>query len=1026
MFRPYGRSGKARILKFLFVLIGLLVGALPLFPQSNLAYGELHGSVADPAGAMIPGAKVTLKLNSTGVQREVTTSAEGEFRFLLVQPGRYDLRVEKDGFRPVEQAGFDVSVGQDLALDFTLSIGELLDALTIEATPPSIESSRSQQASFLGEQRVHDLPINRRDFLSFVLLTPGVVDSKGLADNADMRVKQTPASGLSFFGSNGRGNSVTIDGGEMNEGGGGVRSAISQEAVQEFQINRGNFNAEIGGASGGAINIVSRGGTNDVHGSVFGFFRHDSLDAGDPFARVLQNEQLVRIKPPSQRQQFGASVGLPLVKDRTFLFAAFEQLRRRESSVVSILTDLSIFEPTPQQELVLQQLPPAQAAALRRVLTASPATRELFQRNSGVFPFETDGYKSSLRLDHTLSPIDQLFLRFDVPLLNESNANLEALVGATRGLEVEQFDPTALFGWTRVLSPSMTNELRLQACFRRFNVETVEKFGPEFRIAGYGIFNRDIFLPSRNIERRFEIRDNVSVVRGRHLVKFGTQILIRSSHSDSEVFVPGRFTFGSLPASVLSPALPASLPITALQSFNLGLAQTYVQGVGDSVVAAIHPYYGFYLQDSWRPTPHLTLDLGLRYELDTRKSPLPRDANNFAPRFGFAWSFGGDRPTVLRGGYGIYYSPVYFSIDWTVNALNEIDGRRQIAQTFSSILTPGIGSAPNIFSTLLRQGVISVPTPSRSIRPEDLTQFGISFPHTGPLPPFSVLFQNSADFVNPYAQQASLSIQREIARGLTLEIGGLFARTLKVSRARDSNLLPAPVDPRLGIRVWSNPAYFVDPLLAQRNVFESTARAWYSGLTAEVQKRFSRTFDFNGNYTYSKAIDDVVDYNSDFEATDQTNLAAERALSSFHQTHKVVLYGTWRGPAGIALSPIFRANSGRPFNLIAGFDLNQDRHDSTDRPVFAGRNTGRGPAFWTFDLRFAKSFTFSERWRAEFMAEGFNLLNHLNLASVNNTVGNMPGPFRVTGRHDRTPNQPLGFTSAFEARKIQLGFRLSF
>jgi hypothetical protein len=235
----------------------------------------------------------------------------------------------------------------------------------------------------------------------------------------------------------------------------------------------------------------------------------------------------------------------------------------------------------------------------------------------------------------------------------------------------------------------------------------------------------------------------------------------------------------------------------------------------------------------------------------------------------------------------------------------------------------------------------------------------------------------------------------------------------------------------LGIRVWT-PAYFQNPLLLQDNVYESTGKSSYYGLIFEASKRFSSNVSLHGNYTFSKAIDDVLDYNSDFEAADQTNLRAEKALSAFDQRHKVVLYGVLETPHGnpifgnFVFTPIFRANSARPFNLLAGFDVNGDRHPTTDRPPFAGRNTGIGPAFWTFDMRLARRFGLGEHRALELTAEGFNLMNHLNYATVNNVVGAISGPFNLEGRIDRTPSQPLGFTSAFDSRRIQLGLRFSF
>ena len=996
-------------------------------PKPAMQAAGCPGAVVDALGGVIRDAAVTLQDGSRGILRKTLTDEFGHYRFVLAEPGEYEVLFEKENFQPALFKGIRIGVGRVAIVDAELQVGAVFEVVVVEGGTQLVDPERSQQATTLSDQSISNLPIDRRDYLTFALLAPGVVGATALADETDLRVKQTPHSGLSFFGSNGRGNSVSVDGGEVNDGGGGVRSTISQEAVEEFQINRSNYAAEFGGASGAVINIVSKTGTNAVHGSAFGFFRRQSLDAGDPFARVLDKGVLRRTKPPSKRGQFGGSLGGPIRKNRTFFFAAFEVLVRRESSVVSLLTDTSIFGPTAAQEQVLQLLPPGDANVLRGALTSPQSTIDLFQQNSGVFPFRTDSRRFSFRLDHNYGERHRLTFRHSYADLTESNGNLQALLGVSRGTEIEQFDPTTGLGLTSVLSPSVTNEFRAQWNYRRFNVHSREKFGPEFRIGNFGIFNRDYLLPSLNIERRYELKDNVSVMSGSHLFKFGGQSLIRGAHAEGHVFFGGRFTFGDLPGNLLHPLLPPSFTINALQSFNLGLAQTFQIGMGDPLLASTNPTTGVYVQDRWKVLPNLTLDFGVRYELDSREQPLPTDTNNVAPRFAFAWNPSGDRMTTIRGGYGIFYSPHYYQIDWVVNVLNEIGGRRQIAQAFSSILTPGPAAAHNIFTTLRDTGVIGIPQPTRALRADDLQQFGLSFDQTGPRPPFSVLFEPAPNLVNPYAQQAGFAIERQLGTQWAVAAGYTYVRTLKIVRQRDTNLLMPPVDPALGIRRWSNPVRdFQDPLLAQRNYVESSANAFYSGMTVELKRRFSRSFSLNANYTLSRATDEVVDFNSDFEANDQTNLRAERGLSSFDQRHKFVAFGLWDAPGGFRIAPIFRANSGRPFNLLVGSDINLDRHETTDRPPFAGRNTGIGPNFWTFDLRFARTILFGDNSRLELIAEGFNVFNHLNFASVNNVVGNISGPFRLRGRHDRLPSEPLGFTSAHSPRRVQLGVRLTF
>ncbi len=1031
--------------------LSVLLLTAPFAWTQSATTATISGTVTDASDAVVPRAKITVTSPQTGLVREAFSGESGEYRVVLLPPGIYDLKVEKEGFGVQTRKDFQVTVGQAASLDFKLAVGAATQIVEIQSAAPLIETDRTQQANTITQQAVQNLPINRRDYLSFSLLAPGVNDSQGLADANSFRVKQTPDSGLSFYGSNGRGNSVNVDGGESNDGGGGVRPTVTQEAVQEFQVNRTNYSAEYGASRGGVVNIITKSGTNDVRGTLFSFFRHQSLDATNPFAIDLVGDRPVRVKPDSQRQQFGGSLGGPIRRDRTFFFMAYERLRRRESAAVPVLTDLSIFQPTAQQQALINAAPAPVAAALRGALTAPPETVELFRRNSGIFPFQTDQHQGLFRVDHRFTEANQLSFRYNITSSDDQNPNLSALVGVSRSYVQSNFDSTGIAAWTHTFTPSAVNELRTQFNYNSAVTASNDPFGPAFEIAGYGYFNRDRFLPSTVLTRREQFTDTFTWIKGRHTVKAGVEVLIRNDHSDSQTFFSGRFTFGTLPGSLLAALIPgaaqipgiATTPITALQSFSLGLAQSYQQGFGDPVVRATFPLYAAFVQDSWKVRPNLTFDVGLRWEADHRKAPLPDQNKNFAPRAGFAWDPFNDHKTTVRGGYGLFYSPIDFQIDYVVNALGEINGYRQIAQvltTFNATNPLNVNGPVNIFSTLRKQGIIGVPTPQRSISASDLAQFGINISQTGPRPPLTVLFRNSPDYRNPIAQQASFGIERALSETLSVTAGYVFVRGSHLTTSRDDNLLPAPINPAKGIRDWgptpANPtgtAYFRNPLLFQDNVYESTANSFYSGLILEVSKRFSRTLSFNGNYTFSKATDETVDYNSDFQPNDQTCRRCERALSSFDQRHKLVLYGVLETPArmnrilaGWILTPIYRYNSPHPFNLLAGTELNNDRHNTTDRPFFAGRNTGIGPSFWTFDSRLTRRFAVGEKRALDLMIEGFNVFNHLNYQSVNNTVGNIPGPFNLTGRDDRNPSQPLGFTSAFDPRRIQLGLRFNF
>jgi hypothetical protein len=1059
---------------FFLALICAAIPALAL-AQAGGATAEIKGKITDPTGAVVTGATITATDAEKGVARTAASDERGEYRLLSLPPGVYQLKIEAPGFTAQAQSGVEVTVGQTLEKYFALQVGAASETITVTTEAPVIETEKTQQSNTINELAIRNLPIDRRDYLTFTLLAPGVVDSNALADNTDFRVAQTPQSGISFYGSNGRGNSVMVDGAEANDFSGGVRSTLSQETVQEFQINRSNYSAELGGASGGVINIVSKTGSNNVRGSVFGFFRNQRLDAADPFAIALEGDAVRRIKPDANRQQYGGTIGFPIIKDRTFFFGGYEGLRRRESSTVPVLTDLSIFQPTAAQATIINSLaastsatpipcltggpnlaPADCASALRAALTAKQSTRDLFRQNSGVFPFTSDSQAFSLRADHRAGDKNQLFLRYNYTNSDEVNQSTRALVGFSRANSVDNLDSTIVGGWTRIFSPNLINEARVQWNYRNFFVLPNDPNGPELNVTGFGFFNRDIFLPAQTIERRYEIADNLTYVRGTHRLKFGGSALVRNGAFDSQTFFSGRFGFSALPGALVGPALAATT-INQLQSLDLGLPTSYQQGFGDPIVKGTLPFYSVYAQDTWNVRPNLTFNYGLRYELDQRLDPLPTYKKNFGPRVGFSWDPFNDKKTSVRGGYGIFYSPIYFQIDYVVNALNEINGFRQIPQvltTFNATNPLAANGPVNIFRTLRQQGVIGIPNTTRTITPADLTQFGINISQTGPRNPLTVLFRASPDYRNPTAQQASLAIERELVPGLSASVSYIWVLTQHATRARDINLLPRPVFPGSGIPEWTARSgcagaglanCFRDPLLFQEIIYESAASALYHGAIFEVSKRFGGHFAIAGNYTFSKATDQVTDYNSDFRANDQTNTRLERALSAFDQRHKVVIYAVLQSPyknkalAGFSMTPIFRANSGRPFNLLAGSDVNGDRSTSGDRPPFVGRNTGIGPNFWTFDLRLGRRIGLGSEARSlELTFEAFNLFNRLNFAAVNNTVGQFPpgaspignpdlaGTVRVEGRSDRSPSQPLGFTSAFDSRRIQLGARLRF
>ncbi len=1106
---------KSTLLTALFVFVlGLLLAGPVTFAQGVGSSGGIRGTLTDPAGGVIPKATIVAEDAEKGIRRTSATDENGQYEFAGLPPATYRLTAKISGFQTEILRDVVVTVGQTVILDFRMKISAGTEVIEVTTEPPVVETELTHQADTINEQYIKELPIDRRDYLTFTLLLPGVSDSTRVAENQDFRVKQTPQSGLSFYGSNGRGNSVTVDGGEANDDSGGVRLNLSQEAVQEFQINRSNYTAELGGASGATINIVSKSGTNRLHGSLYGFFRNDALDAADPFALsqalqpgqtfnpALPDTQGSNVKNTLSRQQYGGTVGFPIHKDKTFLFAAFEGLRQDAQNAVPLVTNTRIFrpqtDPANNQAAILSALTArgaapvtcfntgpaipaaACAAALTSALTVSPTTglsagqiarnaflNSQFEANGGLFPFNTRRYQASGRLDHHFNDQNQVFLSYNYSHDLEESPDVQSLTGFSRGSSIHAFYHTIQGAWFHLFSQSAQNALQLQWNYTNFDVIPNVPGEVGLDIPGFGNLGTQIFLPNFTIMRRPQITDSFTLIRGHHTLKFGGEFLYRGNHSESHTFFPGRFVFGSLPGVLLSPCLAAPAAncgltgvnpanLDSLQTVSLGLPQFYQQGFDNPNYSYPRPFTALFWQDSWKISDNFTLNYGLRYELDSQYGPLNTDKDNFAPRVSFAWDPFKNHKTVVRGGFGIFYSQVYGQIADVVQTLGKVNGFRQIAQVFVP-LTGVPGSPPSltsasIFQTLFAQGKVQCTTPAPGnaacITPADLTQFGISVTHTGPIPPLSVIFSGQPDYQNPYSQQGEFGIEREIGGGVSISASYIYVHTLKLPVAIDINLLPAPFVPagpaNIPIRQWSTSAgfpcagaaiftCFKNPLLLQSDQYSSQGSALYQGGILEVKKRFSHHFTFMGNYTFSKAIDTTTDFNSDYGPNDQTNLAAERGLSSFDQRHKVVLAGViqspWQGRilSGFELAPIFRYNSAHPFNLLAGTNVNNDRHSTTDRPPAVGRNTGVGPDYVSFDTRLSWRARVAEKSTLQFIVEGFNLFNRTNFGSVNNVVGVIAPPTQpLQGDRTLSPSQPLGFTSALPKRQLQFGVRLSF
>lgn len=1028
----------------------LLLAAVSTLSQSTSTSGEIKGTVVDPSENPLPNAKLTILNADKGFTRSSSAGAEGRFTLTSIPPGQYKLRTEADGFTSKLIENIEIRVGDVISILVQLPLSTVQTEITVSADISAVEVERTQQSNTIEQARINNLPINRRNYLDFALLAPGVVETTSLVDDSSYRPIQTPNSGLSFGGSNGRGNGFFIDGLEnISNAGGGVRPSISQEAAQEFQINRNSFTAEFGNALGGIVNIISKSGSNELHGNAFGFIRHRAIQARNYFDPG---------KSSFTRVQSGATLGGAIKKDKTFFFMGYETLNRQETNFIPILQDRGVFNRiTPSQEELFRFFDVTGnptlvglAAQGRQLLQprSSAFLNNLFNVNSGTFPFSQRFNTLSLRLDHKFSDNHSVFFRSNTTMDQQDNTSFGALDGFNRGRQLNLTDSTVAIGDTWSPSPLWVIESRAQFGYDRFDVYPVDKLGPEININGFGFFGRQIFLPSSNIERHYQALVNVTRASGRHTLKFGYDFNPIRNNAVNETFLGGRFTFGSriplanvLVAATGNAGLPAQLsqiltgagqsrlianlstPVTALQSAALGIPELYQQGFGDPAYLNTSWNNNLYIQDAFKLTPSLTLTAGLRYEVQQQTEPtVPRDYNNFAPRFGFAWSPGKSQNLVIRGGYGIYFSMLNANVAGTAAPLS---GKKinQILLTPSSTLfrdprnNQFFATSTSIFATMLAQGVLG----RRTINEGDLRPFGIT---VGPNLPGSVIFGIDPDYVNPYAQQASLEIERQIA-GVAVSMAYNFNRGTHIGRIIGRNVRYT------GARLPDGRPLFdrINPLILQNNVFESSANSFYHAGMVQASKRFAKGFTFNFNYTLSKAMDESTDFNSDYSPQDQLNARAERSLSPFHQKHRVVFNAVverW----GWNFAPIMVYNSWRPFNVLTGFDAQGDTYVSNKRPAGLGRNMGQGPNFFTADLRISRRFKFSanERRFVEFTAEAFNLLNRTNFRTINNVVGDVP--YQTLGSpivgNRNAASTPLAFTSTQNQRQFQFGVKLNF
>ncbi len=1080
---------------FFLVLLCIPPFALTAFAQVDATSATLKGTISDQQGALVTGATVTVTSVDKGLVRTVTTSPEGTYHIPLLPPGSYKIEIQGRGFAKVFNENVRLTVGQSLVYDVQLSASGVTAQVAITGDLPLIEVERTQQANTISTQQVENFPNVGRTFQNYVYTLPGVSSSVAPRVQIASRITAFQTSGFSIGGSNGRNNLVTVDGGENELGSGNTRYDVSTEAIQEFQVNRNSFSAEFGFTAGTAVNIVTKSGTNQFHGSGFLYYRSDATSARNAFDNINPG------KESFDRQYFpGFTFGGPIVKNKLFFFTNYERTAT-DTARFRLYTNDPLTRPNAAQLATLALLDASASANVRRIstdlraaltttATSYPKIFKLLSDSEGVFNGFARLNSWSTRIDYQIGSNDSLSGRFTVTRnftddIGASNTNSPS-ISAT----LTQNDQTGVVTWTHSFSGGVVNQLRGQ--FSPQNLALTAPPDPAVTgliVSGLAGFGRAFGAPYEVTQDRYQLEDNVTWLTGRHSFKFGGSYRPATYNFHNDLWFAGEYQFQASAVYPITLAVPvadraafvaaagASVPqLNPLQNLDLNLPFLYRQGFHNPNWKGTGHYIGAFAQDSLKVSPRLTMDIGGRLDWDGEPQPVPRHAY-FSPRLGIAWKATEDGKTVVRGGGGLFYSPIYFQIPGYTSVLNGSgEFINQISKSplngVAALYQTGVnGSGPcNIAAGTYPFGVLTE------------AQINCLGTATGPGAPGRVLFELNPDYKNNYTIQANFGIQREIAKDLSLEVAYQMYHGLHLQQPVGLNYCEAGTpgcpataanltalsqrDPRLG------PLYRVcgadtrcfrvnDAGITQFTDYESRGTSIYHGMTTSLTKRFSSHFSFQANYTWSKAIDDNTDFNSSFAPPFPSRLFTERSLSAFDIRHNFVLSGVIESPfksgpgnsflsrafADMSLSPTIFIRSGIPFTLRTGIDVNGDTRGGTDRLFTIARNTGIGPNYRSVNARVSKSFKFKadSPMRIDLSADFANIFNRTNFAAVNEvlpvTVGatgilTFPDPLaaadytagtdRLTGRRDRSLNQSLGFTSAFNPRQILWGVKFIF